>query len=68
MTYHTDTATFHAILDGSQTPQEAFFEQHLAITGDMETALKLAVLFGQFLDDNPAAGKDAQWSKPRARR
>ena len=68
MIYHTDTATFHAILDGSQTPQEAFFEQHLAITGDMETALKLAVLFGQFLDENPAAGRTPSGANPRARR
>ena len=36
-------------MSGLQTPQEAFFEQRIAITGDLETALKLAVLFGQFL-------------------
>ncbi len=52
VTYHTDTATFHAIVSCLQTPQEAFFEQRIAITGDLETALKLAVLFGQFLAEN----------------
>jgi thioester reductase-like protein len=55
LTYHTDTATFHAVVSGLQTPQEAFFEQRIAITGDLETALKLAVLFGQFLAENPVA-------------
>jgi thioester reductase-like protein len=54
-TYHTDTATFHAVVNGLQTPQEAFFEQRIAITGDLETALKLAVLFGQFIAQNPVA-------------
>ena len=53
--YHTDTATFDAIVCGRQTPQEAFLEQRIAITGDLETALKLAVLFGQFLAENPTA-------------
>jgi thioester reductase-like protein len=53
VTYHTDTATFQAVVSGFQTPQEAFFEQRIAITGDLETALKLAVLFGQFLAEQP---------------
>jgi hypothetical protein len=53
--YHTDTATFQAVVGGLQTPQEAFFEQRIAITGDLETGLKLAVLFGQFLAENPVA-------------
>jgi thioester reductase-like protein len=53
--YHTDAATFQAVVSGLQTPQEAFFEQRIAITGDLETALKLAVLFGQFLAENPVA-------------
>jgi thioester reductase-like protein len=55
VTYHTDAATFQAVVSGLQTPQEAFFEQRIAITGDLETALKLAVLFGQFLAENPLA-------------
>jgi len=53
VTYHTDAATFQAVVSGLQTPQEAFFEQRIAITGDLETALKLAVLFGQFLAEQP---------------
>jgi predicted lipid carrier protein YhbT len=53
LTYRTDTATFQAVVGGVQTPQEAFFEQRIAIDGDMETALKLAVLFGQFLTEHP---------------
>jgi nucleoside-diphosphate-sugar epimerase len=51
--YHTDTAAFQDVLSGAQTPQEAFFEERITIKGDLETALKLAVLFGQFLAENP---------------
>jgi thioester reductase-like protein len=53
VTYHSDTATFQSVVSGAQTPQEAFFERRIAITGDLEAGLKLAVLFGQFLADNP---------------
>jgi thioester reductase-like protein len=53
VTYHTDVATFEAVVQGRQTPQQAFFEQRLAITGDLETALKLAALLRQFLSENP---------------
>lgn len=53
VTYHTDTETFRAVVGGHQTPQEAFFEQRISITGDLETALKLAVLFGEFLAEQP---------------
>jgi thioester reductase-like protein len=53
VTYHADTATFLDVVSGRQTPQEAFFEQRIAITGDLETALKLTVLFGQFLAEHP---------------
>ncbi len=49
VTYHTDAVTFQEVVSGLQTPQEAFFEQRINITGDMEAALKLTVLFGQFL-------------------
>jgi thioester reductase-like protein len=54
VTYHTDASTFQAVVSGLLTPQEAFFEERIAITGDLETALKLAVLFGQFLLEQPA--------------
>jgi thioester reductase-like protein len=58
VTYHSDTTTFHAVVSGLQTPQEVFFEQRIAITGDLECALKLAVLFGQFLAEHPIAQPD----------
>ncbi len=53
VTYHLDTATFEAVVEGRLAPQQAFFEQRLAISGDWETALKLPVLFAQFLRENP---------------
>jgi thioester reductase-like protein len=49
--YHTDTTTFDAVIAGRQTPQEAFFERRITITGNLETGLKLAVLFGQLLGE-----------------
>jgi hypothetical protein len=53
VTYRTDTATFAAVVGGRQTPQDAFFARRIEIAGDMEKALKLTVLFGQFLKDIP---------------
>ncbi len=47
--YRTDVATFAAIIDRRQSPQHAFFAQRISIEGDLETALKLVVLFDQFL-------------------
>jgi nucleoside-diphosphate-sugar epimerase len=47
--YHSDPVTFQEIVSGSLTPQEAFFDQRVEMSGDLETGLKLAVLFGQFL-------------------
>jgi thioester reductase-like protein len=52
--YRTDVATFAAIIDGRQSPQDAFFAQRIAIDGDLETALKLVVLFEQFLRERRA--------------
>jgi thioester reductase-like protein len=54
--YRTDPSTFHAIVSGRETPQQAFFDERIAITGDLEVALKLAALFERFLAETPAAG------------
>ncbi len=51
--YRTDVSTFDAIVSGRQSPQEAFFAQRITIEGDLETGLKLAVLFGQFVRQFP---------------
>jgi thioester reductase-like protein len=51
--YRTDVATFGAIVRGELAPQEAFFNRRIAIEGDMEKALKLAVLFGRFVREFP---------------
>jgi thioester reductase-like protein/predicted lipid carrier protein YhbT len=53
VTYRTDTATLAEIVEGKQSPQEAFMQRRVAFVGNMETALKLAVLFGEFLRENP---------------
>jgi thioester reductase-like protein len=53
VTYRTDTATFAEVVRGAQTPQEAFFARRIEVSGDVEKALKLAVLFHQFLKEVP---------------
>jgi nucleoside-diphosphate-sugar epimerase len=55
--YHTDTATFQAVLQGRQSLQQAFFERHITIAGDLETALKLATLLAAFLRENPRSSR-----------
>jgi hypothetical protein len=53
VTYRTDAPTFAAVVQGRTTAQQAFFSRRIAIEGDVEKALKLAVLFEQFVKDNP---------------
>jgi thioester reductase-like protein len=57
--YRTDAATFEAVVRGWQTPQEAFFARRIEVVGDVERALKLAVLFGQFVRDCPYPSQPA---------
>jgi thioester reductase-like protein len=52
--YHTDTTTFETIISGRLAPQQAFFDERITLTGDLETALKLMVLFNQFLRETSA--------------
>jgi thioester reductase-like protein len=47
--YRTDVPTFDGLIRGRQTPQAAFFDGRIEIGGDVELALKLAVLIDQFL-------------------
>ncbi len=51
--YRLDVTTFAAIVAGRLSPQQAFFERAIEVTGDLETALKLAVLFDWFLKESP---------------
>jgi predicted lipid carrier protein YhbT len=51
--YRTDGATFDAIVAGRETPDEAFYSRKIDIRGDIETGLKLAVLFAQFVLEFP---------------
>jgi nucleoside-diphosphate-sugar epimerase len=51
--YRTDTSTFAAIVRGRLSPQDAFFSQQVEIEGEVEKALKLAVLFGQLVQECP---------------
>jgi predicted lipid carrier protein YhbT len=58
VTYQTDPVTIEAVVQGRLSPQEAFFARRLAIQGNPETALKLAVLFDQFLRETPRLRPD----------
>jgi nucleoside-diphosphate-sugar epimerase len=51
--YRMDAATFAAIVRGRQTPPEAFLARRIDIDGDLEKALKLAVLFELFVKECP---------------
>ena len=60
VSYRMDVATFTSVVRGDVGPQEAFFDRRIEVTGDVETGLKLAVLFGQFTEEFPY--------EPRSRR
>jgi nucleoside-diphosphate-sugar epimerase len=51
--YRMDVPTFHAVVRGRQTPQDAFLARRIEIEGEVEKALKLAVLFGHFVRECP---------------
>jgi hypothetical protein len=52
--YRLDVSAFTAIVAGRLDPQEAFFARRIEIEGDIEKGLKLAVLFGLFVCEQPA--------------
>ncbi len=64
--YRLDPATFDALVRGRLAVQEAFFTRRIEIEGDVEKALKLAVLFARLVDECPypspvvMEAKDAQ--------
>jgi thioester reductase-like protein len=51
--YHTDTETFAAVVNGRETPQDAFFARRIEIAGSVEKGLKLAALFARFVREHP---------------
>ena len=53
VTYRTDAPTFAAVVQGRTTPQQAFFSRRIGVRGDVEKALKLAVLFEHFVKEYP---------------
>jgi hypothetical protein len=53
LTYVVDTTTFTAVVCGHLAPHDAFFAHQIEISGNIEKALKLAILFGQFVHEHP---------------
>jgi nucleoside-diphosphate-sugar epimerase len=53
VTYRMDVSTFDEIVHGRQSLHQLFFAQQIEIDGDVERALKLAVMFDQFLKEIP---------------
>ena len=47
-TYRLDVATFAAIVCGKLSPPDAFFSRRIEIKGNIEKALKLAVIIRSF--------------------
>ncbi len=55
VTYRMDVATFGAVVSGRLSPHDAFLARQVEIEGDVEKGLKLAVLFGHFVQEFPFA-------------
>lgn len=53
LTYRMDVATFAAVVRGDLAAPDAFFARQIEAHGDIEKALKLAVLFGEFVKEFP---------------
>ena len=51
--YRLDATTFSAVVMRRLPLQEAFFARQIEIDGHVEKGLKLAVLFGQFVQERP---------------
>jgi hypothetical protein len=51
--YRMDVPSFQEIVSGRRTPHHAFLARCIEVEGDLEKALKLAVLFGQFVQECP---------------
>jgi nucleoside-diphosphate-sugar epimerase len=49
--YRMEASTLDNLIRGRQTPQQAFQEGHIQIDGDMEKALKMAMLIERFLEE-----------------
>jgi nucleoside-diphosphate-sugar epimerase len=58
--YRLDVGTFEEIVRGRQTPQDAFLGRRVEIDGDVEKALKLAVLFDRLVQEVPYAPRPHQ--------
>lgn len=52
-TYVCDTDTFLGVVTGAVHPQEAFFDRRIEMEGDLELALRLAVMLGPFFERFP---------------
>jgi nucleoside-diphosphate-sugar epimerase len=55
VTYRMDVPTFEAVVRGGLSPHDAFLARQIEIEGDVEKGLKLAVLFGHFVQESPFA-------------
>ncbi len=51
--YRLEHATLAEVIDGHISPQGAFLDDRVRIEGDVELALKLAMIFNQFMVEHP---------------
>jgi thioester reductase-like protein len=65
LTYRVDAPTLESLIRGVQTARQAFFDGRIEIDGDMEKAIKLAMLLEQFLGED-AHRSSHETEKPHA--
>ena len=58
VTYRLESTTLEQLIRGSQTAQQAFFAGRIDIDGDMEKALKMAMLIEEFLGETTPQTKE----------
>jgi predicted lipid carrier protein YhbT len=58
VTYRLEATTLEQLVRGSRTAQQAFFDGLIDIDGDMEKALKLALLIEEFLAETTQPKKE----------
>lgn len=58
--YSASSETFGRVVTGRLKPQQAFLQRQVEIDGNIEAGLKLAILFGQFIEEFPFSLENAE--------
>ncbi len=55
VTFVGDSVTFGDIVSGRTSAQQAFFDRRFDVSGDVEMGLKMAAIFGEFINEFPCS-------------